>query len=134
MLMTPRQMLAFGEMYLRHGRLNDRQIVPRDWVDASIVARAQSTREWDRQYGTVGIRPLGRYRTHYAWGYGGQFIFVAPDLELVVVTTSSSELATTAARTPGRFTIWWNATLSSESPRICRRGASALGFDPRCGA
>ena len=27
---------------------------------------------------------------YYAWGYGGQFIFVVPDLDLVVVTTSSA--------------------------------------------
>jgi len=95
MLMTPRQMLAFGEMYLRRGRVGDRQVVPGAWIDDSIVPRAQSTREWDRQYGYGWwIRELGGYRTHYAWGYGGQFIFVVPELELVVVTTSSSEVST----------------------------------------
>jgi CubicO group peptidase (beta-lactamase class C family) len=94
MLMTPRQMLAFGEMYLRRGRSGDRQIVPSRWVEASIVARAQSLRERERQYGYGWwIRQLGGYRTFYAWGYGGQFIFVVPELELVVVTTSSSEVS-----------------------------------------
>jgi CubicO group peptidase (beta-lactamase class C family) len=94
MLMTPRQMLAFGEMYLRRGRVGDRQIVPSSWVEASFVARAQSMRERERQYGYGWwIRQLGGYRTHYAWGYGGQFIFVVPELELVVVTTSSSEVS-----------------------------------------
>ena len=39
------------------------------------------------------IRDLGGYRTYYAWGYGGQFIFVIPNLDLVVVTTSSSEVS-----------------------------------------
>jgi CubicO group peptidase (beta-lactamase class C family) len=94
MLMTPRQMIAFGELYLRRGRVADRQIVSRNWVDASLTARAQSTREADRQYGYGWwIRQLGGYRTYYAWGYGGQFIFVVPQLELVVVTTSSSEVS-----------------------------------------
>jgi len=94
MLMTPRQMLAFGEMYRVGGRYGDRQIVPRGWVDASFVPRAQSTRERDRQYGYGWwIRQLGSHTTYYAWGYGGQFIFVVPDLELVVVTTSSSEVS-----------------------------------------
>jgi len=94
MLMTPRQMLAFGEMYLRRGRSGDRQIVPRTWVEASFVPRAQSLREQDRQYGYGWwIRQLGGYRTYYAWGYGGQFIFVVPDLELVIVTTSASEVS-----------------------------------------
>jgi CubicO group peptidase (beta-lactamase class C family) len=94
MLMTPRQMLAFGEMYLDRGRLGDRQIIPRSWVEASFVPRAQSLREFGRQYGYGWwIRQLGGYRTYYAWGYGGQFIFVVPDLDLVVVTTSSSEVS-----------------------------------------
>jgi CubicO group peptidase (beta-lactamase class C family) len=94
MLMTARQMLAFGEMYLQQGRSGDRQIVPRTWVDASFVPRAQSTRERDRQYGYGWwIRQLGGYQTYYAWGYGGQFIFVVPELQLVVVTTSSSEVS-----------------------------------------
>ena len=94
MLMTPRQMLAFGEMYLRHGRSGERQVVPSHWVEASFLPRAQSMRERERQYGYGWwIRELGGYRTYYAWGYGGQFIFVVPDLELVVVTTSSSEVS-----------------------------------------
>src|SRR4029077_207206 len=86
MLMTPRQMIAFGEMYLHRGRVNGRQIVSGGWVDASFTARAQSTRERDRQYGYGWwIRQLGGYRTYYAWGDGGQFIFVVPELDLVVV-------------------------------------------------
>jgi hypothetical protein len=28
------------------------------------------------------------HRVYYAWGYGGQYVFVVPGLELVVVTTS----------------------------------------------
>lgn len=29
----------------------------------------------------------------YAWGYGGQFIFVVPDLELTVVSTAATNVA-----------------------------------------
>ena len=32
---------------------------------------------------------LEGYQAHYAWGFGGQYIFVVPGLDLVVVTTSS---------------------------------------------
>ena len=31
------------------------------------------------------------YDVRYAWGYGGQFIFVVPELELVVVATSDAD-------------------------------------------
>jgi CubicO group peptidase (beta-lactamase class C family) len=40
----------------------------------------------------------------YAWGFGGQYIFVIPQLELVVVTTSST--ATGEERRSHRRTIF----------------------------
>jgi CubicO group peptidase (beta-lactamase class C family) len=93
MLMTPRQMLAFGEMYLNKGRVNSRQVIPAAWVEATQIARTQSRRENDRHYGYGWwIRELGGHQTYYAWGFGGQYIFVVPDLELVVVTTSASDV------------------------------------------
>jgi CubicO group peptidase (beta-lactamase class C family) len=65
--------------------------VPAGWVDASLVARTPSPREFGRSYGYGWwIRELAGHETFYAWGYGGQFIFLVPDLKLVVVTTSSS--------------------------------------------
>ena len=42
MLMTPRQMLAFGELYRSHGMINGRQIVPAAWVETSLVPRTRS--------------------------------------------------------------------------------------------
>jgi CubicO group peptidase (beta-lactamase class C family) len=90
MLMTPRQMVAFGEIHLNHGRSGGRQIVPQAWVDVSLVPRTRSN--WSDQLYGYGwwIRELAGRQTFYAWGYGGQFIFVIPDLEIVVVTTSTS--------------------------------------------
>ncbi|WP_233998206.1 hypothetical protein [Erythrobacter sp. QSSC1-22B] len=32
----------------------------------------------------------GEYPVRYAWGYGGQMIYVVPDLALTVVMTSDS--------------------------------------------
>jgi hypothetical protein len=34
------------------------------------------------------MRPSGAYDVFFAWGYGGQFLFIVPSLELTVVTTS----------------------------------------------
>ena len=93
MLMTPRQMLAFGELYLARGRSKGRQIVPESWIERSFVPRGRSY--WsDQEYGYGWwIRQIGGHRAYYAWGFGGQYIFVVPDLDLVVVTTSSSTVA-----------------------------------------
>ena len=91
MTMTPRQMMAFGKMYLNGGRANDHQVVPEEWVEASFVGRTASPRGRGRFYGYGWwIRDMAGHATFYAWGYGGQFIFLIPDLDLAVVTTSSS--------------------------------------------
>jgi CubicO group peptidase (beta-lactamase class C family) len=91
MEMTPRQMLAFGELFLNDGQSDGRQVVPRDWVTASLTPRTESRREPGRYYGYGWwIRRTAGFETPYAWGYGGQFIVLVPDIDLVVVTTSSS--------------------------------------------
>lgn len=93
MLLTPRQMLAFGELYLNRGRGGGRQVVPDAWIETSTVALTRSPIS-DQQYGYGWwVRDLGGHRTFYSWGYGGQFIFVVPDLELVVVATSAATVA-----------------------------------------
>ena len=90
MSMTPRDMLAIGEMYLNCGRVGTTQVVSEAWVHTSIQAHA--TREWrpERAYGYGWwVRDLDGYDAFYAWGYGGQFIYVVPGLRLVTVMTSS---------------------------------------------
>ena len=92
MSMTPRDMLAIGEMYLNCGRVGTTQIVSEDWVHTSIVPHAKRTRSPDRAYGYGWwVRDLYGYEAFYAWGYGGQFIYVVPDLRLVTVMTSSPD-------------------------------------------
>ena len=93
MLLTPRQMVAFGELYLRDGRIDGRQILPERWIERSWVGRDRSS--WSGQMYGYGwwIRDLAGRRAYYAWGFGGQYIFVIPELDLVVVTTSSPTVA-----------------------------------------
>lgn len=92
MELTPRQMLAFGEMYMNGGQANGRQIVPREWVETSLHPKVRSRRNTDRQYGYGWwMLDMAGVPTTYAWGFGGQFILLAKDLDMVVVTTSSSE-------------------------------------------
>ncbi|OFV93349.1 MAG: hypothetical protein A3F68_07395 [Acidobacteria bacterium RIFCSPLOWO2_12_FULL_54_10] len=94
MLMTPRQMLAFGELYLNRGQSNSKQIIPAQWVAASLIPRTESHREQGRFYGYGWwVRDLAGQQTFYAWGFGGQFIFLVPELDLVIVTTSSDTVA-----------------------------------------
>ena len=94
MLMTPRQMVAFGELYRNGGRVDGRQILPAPWIARSIVPRGRSRWGSDREYGYGWwIRAFGPHDAYYAWGYGGQFIFVIPNVDLVVVTTSRPDVS-----------------------------------------
>jgi CubicO group peptidase (beta-lactamase class C family) len=93
MLMTPRQMLAFGQLYLDRGRRNGAQVVPAAWIERSFVPRGRSPISGNEYGYGWWIRELGGHRAYYAWGFGGQYVFVVPDLDLVVVTTSASTVA-----------------------------------------
>ena len=91
MLMTPLQMMTFGELYLNGGRARGRQVVPAGWVKTSCEGRGRSRYNPDQEYGYGWwIREFAGGRSCFAWGYGGQYIFLFPDRELVVVTTSST--------------------------------------------
>jgi CubicO group peptidase (beta-lactamase class C family) len=94
MLLTPKQMLAIGELYLERGNSNGRQIVPASWVDASCVPRTTSAWDSDREYGYGWwIQELSGGTPCFAWGYGGQYIFVFRELNLVVTATSSTTVS-----------------------------------------
>jgi CubicO group peptidase (beta-lactamase class C family) len=90
MTLTSRQLLGFGELYLNGGRAPDgAQVVPEDWVRRSFVARTPSPREPGRFYGYGWwVRAMAGHAVFYGWGYGGQFVFVVPTLDLVVAATS----------------------------------------------
>ena len=94
MLMTPRQMIEFGELYLNDGRAGTAQLIPKDWIDKTQVGRGRSRWGSDREYGMgFWIRELAGHDSYYAWGYGGQFIFIVPGKDLVIVTTSRSDVS-----------------------------------------
>jgi CubicO group peptidase (beta-lactamase class C family) len=89
MLMTPRQMLAFGEMYRNDGQASGRQIVSKDFVDETFEPRGRS-RISGREYGYGWwMREMAGRRAYYAWGFGGQYIYIVPSLDLTIVSTSS---------------------------------------------
>jgi CubicO group peptidase (beta-lactamase class C family) len=93
MLLTPRQMLAFGELYLRHGSVGSRQVVPRAWIDRSFIPRGVSRISGNRYGYGWWMRELAGRQVYFAWGFGGQYIILVPTLDLVVVTTSASTVA-----------------------------------------
>jgi CubicO group peptidase (beta-lactamase class C family) len=93
MVMTPRQMLAVGEMYRNGGQTSGRQILSKDFIDETFEPRGRS-RISGREYGYGWwIRDMDGRKTYYAWGFGGQYIVLVPSLELTVVSTSAATVS-----------------------------------------
>jgi len=89
MAMSPRSLLAFGELYRNGGRAADGgQVVSGDWIAQSWQVRTQSRFTGDGYgYGWFARRING-HDARYAWGYGGQMLYIVPSLSLVVAMTS----------------------------------------------
>ncbi|MBB4189139.1 CubicO group peptidase (beta-lactamase class C family) [Sinorhizobium terangae] len=89
MAMSARSLLAFGELYRNGGRTAEgRQIIPEDWIELSWQARTNSRFSGDAYgYGWFA-RQIGGEDVHFAWGYGGQMLYIVPSLQLTVVMTS----------------------------------------------
>jgi CubicO group peptidase (beta-lactamase class C family) len=88
MRLSPRTLLAFGELYRNDGMSGQTRVLPEGWVQASWERRGSSRYTGDGQgYGWWMRRARG-HDVFYAWGYGGQMVFVVPDLRLTVVMTS----------------------------------------------
>lgn len=87
--LTPREMAKFGRLYLHGGEWNGQQVVPRAWVEDSF--RRHISPRPGSEYGLLfWQRNIGGHEVKFAWGYGGQLIYVVPSLEMVVVFTTNT--------------------------------------------
>ena len=98
--LTRRQMAQFGQLYLNKGRWGDQQLVSQQWIEESTRVQTLGVDEyfpyaygyhwWRLQDAEPTIKALEVNDVYFALGYGGQFIFVIPHLDMVVVSTASN--------------------------------------------
>lgn len=82
---TARDFARFGLLYLRGGRVDGRQVLPRSWIDHGRTPTPLDTGERDYEYGAHWWLTEPGSGTFHAGGYEGQRITIAPDRDLVVV-------------------------------------------------
>jgi CubicO group peptidase (beta-lactamase class C family) len=86
--MSTRDAAKFAYLYLNNGVWDGRQVVSRTWVEESTRQQSEG-HPWFGRYGLHWwLRPLADPRaasTFFAMGYGGQYLFVVPSLDLVAV-------------------------------------------------
>ncbi len=85
--MRPRDMAKFGYLYLNDGRWEEEQIVPAVWVEKSQQKHMERKYIPDDYYGYHWWVSSDNY--YSAVGYGGQWIMVVPEHDLVVVFTNN---------------------------------------------
>ena len=90
--LLPRDLLKIGQLVLAGGVWDGRQIVPADWVKRATTPAV--TIEDGRRYGYqwyLGAVPAGAPQRWQRWmggiGWGGQRLYVFPELDLVVAQT-----------------------------------------------
>jgi CubicO group peptidase (beta-lactamase class C family) len=96
--LAPRDMAKFGLLYLRKGKWEDEQVVPRKWVEASIKRQVEFGPEARRSvgYGYLWwiLQPdpdgEGEQDIYAAMGFRAQYIFVIPEHDMVVVVTGGT--------------------------------------------
>jgi CubicO group peptidase (beta-lactamase class C family) len=87
--LRPEDLARIGYLYLRGGRWGERQVVPRDWVEASVARRVDGVNSQGWGYGYQWWRlDRGDVDIWAGLGYGGQFLLVLPGHDVVAVASS----------------------------------------------
>lgn len=99
-IMNVYDMAKFGQLFLNNGVWNGEQIISEQWIEDSTslqFERSSGSADYGYQW---WVRTFGNnnYPAYFAQGHYGQYIFVVPDLELVVALTSHYE---------GSSSIYW---------------------------
>lgn len=99
--LRPGDLLRFGQLYLQQGRWEQRQLIPRELVNRSVQPSIPAGPPNRGFYGwhwwtdtfeaglgghSAAASPLS-FDYFYARGYAGQFIYIVPFLETIVVLT-----------------------------------------------
>ena len=103
--MRPRDMVKLGQLALQRGQWNGTQLVSPGWMDVSTSQHTEFDSEPFDGYGYLwwhgSVQALGQeLPVFFANGAGGQYIFVVPQLDLVVVFTGENYANAAAAAEP----------------------------------
>lgn len=93
--LRPRDAAKIGQLVLNKGAWNGKQIVPATWIEQSVTPRFQAIGYFGGLFYYGQQWWMGRTLSRgsdvkwiAAMGLGGQRIFIVPELDLVVMTTS----------------------------------------------
>lgn len=80
----------YGRLYLNCGNWNGKQIIPESWVASSLKSSKADGQRLTYHY-NWGIGPR-KYGSFYAIGFYGQFIYVYPEKNVIIVRFGKADL------------------------------------------
>ncbi|MEX0649186.1 MAG: serine hydrolase [Balneolaceae bacterium] len=87
MALRPRDLIKLGRLMMNTGTYNDEQLVPSDWIIHSV--EPVTGRNGRINYGYLWFtRSAGDYHMVYAFGHGGQYLMMLPELDAVITVTT----------------------------------------------
>jgi len=89
--LLPVDMVKLGQLYLDGGRFGSRQILPKWWVEETIRTTSLGDHDVYGDYGYLWYTRPGGTDAFTAVGFGGQYIYVSPPDNCVIVITSTLE-------------------------------------------
>ena len=81
----------FGRLYLNHGNWNGKQIIPESWINQSLQSSKENGQRLTYHY-NWGIGPK-KYGSYYAIGLYGQFIYMYPEKNVIIVRFGKADLS-----------------------------------------
>lgn len=86
----PHDMVRFGNLILNNGLYAGQQIVPESWINEMTTTKISTIDDipYGPEYGyQIWLGSVSGHSYYMATGWGGQFIIIVPDFQLVVTTT-----------------------------------------------
>lgn len=91
MFLTPRILARFGQLYLADGIWNGQRLFPAGWVEEFFEKHSTGWSGY-AAYGYLWwIGCVDGLNYAFASGYGGQYVYVIPELKSVIVLTANSD-------------------------------------------
>jgi len=86
--LAPTDLAKLGELYMRDGVWRGKRMLPEGWAAESTRPRVKAGKHrYGYQWWVMSEKGPSSYACYAAWGYGGQFLFVVPELDLIAVFT-----------------------------------------------
>jgi CubicO group peptidase (beta-lactamase class C family) len=85
----PIDFAKFGKMYLDQGKINEVEVVPKEWIEYSLSVKSEGNNRRNF-HNNWGLGPQ-KYGSFYAVGLFGQYIYMHPEKKLIIVRFGNTD-------------------------------------------